>query len=710
MALVGIVLVMMASLFPSGDSLMQVNSALRSRPIRSHVGRLLSTLSADDWKVVPDIWETLQKKHPDAPMVSDPIHGDHTVDLSYGQFNELITKGAGALQKLGIKSGDCVSMFAENSHRWLIADQAVMKAGACNAVRGAQSSVDELRYIYNNSQSKAVFCETPTLLEQLFESNSDNALKSRPPAFIVVLFSRGMTGAELAASANLRDVKVLSFEEFISMGTKDDYQPVVRDPQATATLVYTSGTTAYPKGAMLSHSNLLYQVTANTFGTRSDPMLGDIFLSILPVWHIFERSAEYFCLARGSQMVYSNLRNFKNDLTFWRPHYVIAVPRLFETIHKGVVGKLRAEAAWKRRLISTLTAFVQMFIRAHKTWANLLVRAKKPGVVERLLNAFAAVLLWPVAKLADFVVWSKIRKNMGGRVKVMVSGGSALPPHIDSFFDMVGVRVVAGYGLTETSPTLLNRKSDRNVLGTVGVPPPGTTIKIVDPESRQPVAAGQSGLLLAKGPGVMLGYKADAEATAQAIDTEGYFNTGDLGRVNPATGDVLITGREKDTIVLNNGENVAPQPIEDSIQGMSALVEQCMLLGQDEKYLGALVVLSPAELFRRGLVTESLAYDIEKAQAAAAALGGNASNAVRALLKTEAQKLNNREDVKEALRQDLDPVFAKLRPWERVQAFKILFEPFTIANGQLTLTQKIKRSVVAKLYAAEIVELYQKKK
>ena len=343
------------------------------------------------------------------------------------------------------------------------------------------------------------------------------------------------------------------------------------------------------------------------------------------------------------------------------------MPRIFESIHKGVVSKLRQQSATTRRLISVLTAFCQMFIRAKNTWANLLVRARKPGALERLASAVAALLLWPVARLADFLVWREVRRGVGGRMKIMVSGGSALPAHIDSFFDMVGVKVVAGYGLTETSPTLLSRHGERNVLGTVGVPPPGTTIKIVDPETRQPVTVGQSGLLLAKGPGVMLGYMDDPAATAAAVDTEGYFNTGDLGRVNPATGDVLITGREKDTVVLSNGENVAPTPIEDAIVGCSPLVDGCMLVGQDQKFLGGLVVLSWQELLRRGLISESLLLDLDRAAVALASNNEVASQAARTFLRAEADKLTARDDVKDALRRDLEPVFAKLRPWERVQ-------------------------------------------
>jgi long-chain acyl-CoA synthetase len=166
----------------------------------------------------------------------------------------------------------------------------------------------------------------------------------------------------------------------------------------------------------------MYQIKANTFSKgndgKFDPRVSDVFLSILPPWHIFERASEYFCLARGSQMVYSNLKNFKSDLTLWKPHFLIAVPRLFETIHKSVVSNLRQQSqasALKRRLISTLTACTQLYLRFYKTWANLLIRAKKPSAIERVASLLGAILMWPIFKISDIILWSKIRQNLGGR-------------------------------------------------------------------------------------------------------------------------------------------------------------------------------------------------------------------------------------------------------------------------------------------------------
>ena len=314
---------------------------------------------------------------------------------------------------------------------------------------------------------------------------------------------------------------------------------------------------------------------------------------------------------------------------------------------------LKEQPATKKKLINFFIAISKFHINSVRTFKNLLIRDSKPNPIHRLFSLLLAIFSWPLYKAADKIVWSKIRENLGGRVKIMVSGGSSIPTHIESFYDMIGLNIINGYGLTETSPVISNRVAKHNVMGTVGLPPPGTTLKVVDVETRQPLPVGKPGVLLAKGPGVMSGYNQNPTATQEAIDSDGFFNTGDLARVNPATGDFIITGRAKDTIVLSNGENIEPQSIEEAILATSPVVDQVMLVGQDEKYLSALLVLNVPELVSRGLIDSNKGSQLTSMISAvnSGGSGGSVSE-----LRQQAAELGEIPAVKEFIMNDLNKV------------------------------------------------------
>eukprot|EP00904_Undaria_pinnatifida_P007397 jgi/Undpi1/3788/HiC_scaffold_16.g07157.m1 len=514
-----------------------------------------------------------------------------------------------------------------------------MRAGGCNAVRGATAPAPEL------SESVGAVVETPKLLEALMEKDgeglkgADGAL----PRFLMVLFPKGKSGAELQESLGIPEsIKVVTFAECLE--NRGVFDAPSLDRSMKATLVYTSGTTGKPKGAVLTHANLLHQVAENSFdrseGNPMNPWVGDVFVSILPCWHIFERTAEYFTLTRGVTMVYSNVRNFKSDLKKFKPHFLIVVPRLLETIWKVRVGM---------------------------------------GVGLEVGAASGAVMLLttPLRVAADKLVWGKIREGVGGRIKVVVSGGSSLPTFLEDFFEMAGVRVLVGYGLTETSPVIANRVAMENTRGTTGKPVPGSEVKIADQESGKKMAVGQAGKILIRGPQVMLGYQNNAEATAAVIDKEGFFDTGDLGRFNPITGDLIVTGRAKDTIILSNGENVEPQPLEDAISGGCSLIDQVMLFGQDERFLGAVVCLNPLSLGTAGIISKARFIPYPSP---VPCLWGQ-----------------------QAFLRGRDAYFS-------VGAVIMKLEPFTTSNGLITQTLKTKRNVVAEEFGKEIDALYAAKR
>lgn len=670
-------------------------------------------ISDQKWEVIPDIWDTMVRVTPKDTMLVDPIH-DGNVVLSYEEVSQLVKKGAAALQSLGLGIGDCVSIFSENSHRWFIAEQSIMKAGGCNAVRGAAAPIEELQYIYNNSRSVGAVVQDMALLKQLYDSDDFKSNVTNTPRFMVVLYPpKDMSGAEIQqACAVPSETVVLTYEELLAMTSIDLYSPVPRDTDSPATLVYTSGTTSRPKGVVLSHRNLLHQVTANSFSpTRKgdkDPVVGDVFLSILPCWHIFERTAEYFCLSRGCKLVYSNLRSFRSDLVAWKPHVLITVPRLLENIQKNTMATVKDMPPARRKLFNLFSSLTRQYIQARNTWRNMLIRDKKPSALARLAALVKCAVLWPLFKLGDLLVWKKIRARLGGRLKAVLSGGSALPMPIEAFFDMIGINVIVGYGLSETSPVIACRVCERNVLGTVGKPMKDTVVRIVHPENRTEVAEGEVGVLLAKGPSVMTEYAQDPEATNRAIDSDGFFDTGDLARINRATGDIIITGRAKDTIVLSNGENVEPQPIEDDITAYSPLIDQTMLVGQDERYLGALAVLNAQELVRLGMLDEATGRKVSEVLGPLPVSQGLAGDA-EALRDIE-RTLNSNSALRETVLSQIGKVCERRRPWERVASVRLLLEPFTVQNGMMTQTLKVKRQVVSAVYRDVIEKLFAKNK
>ncbi len=372
-------------------------------------------------------------------------------------------------------------------------------------------------------------------------------------------------------------LKVLNFAQLIEIGKNHNFVPVKQNRDALATLIYTSGTTGKPKGVMLSYKNLMHQVS--TFGTVLQPNAGDIVLSILPSWHSYERTVEYYLLSQGCTQVYTNLRSVKGDLRQFKPNYMVGVPRLWESIYEGVQKQFREQPAKKQRLINFLLGISDKYIKARRVAQGLDLNNLHASAIERLAAKIQALALLPLHALGERLVYAKVREATGGHVKQMISGGGALPRHIDNFFEIIGVQILQGYGLTETSPVTHVRRPWRNLIGASGLPLPATEAKIVDPETKAAFANREARLsIVERGPQIMQGYYQNPEATAKAIDAEGWFDSGDLGWLTPQD-DLVLTGRAKDTIVLTNGENIEPQPIEDACL-RSPYIDQIMLVGQ----------------------------------------------------------------------------------------------------------------------------------
>lgn len=612
---------------------------------------------------IPQIWSIVAQRCGEQIALWDP-HAQPEVTITYNQLQSAIEQFAAGLQALEIKPGDRISLFADNSPRWFIADQGMMTAGAVNVVRSAKADRDELLFMIDNSGTTALAVEDLATLEKLRSGLGDLPIRH------VILLSD-------EEPANLKPLNVLNFSQLMDLGKNYPLQRISQDRQTLATLIYTSGTTGKPKGVMLAHGNLIHQV--NTIGVAVQPQKGDRLLSILPSWHAYERTGEYFFLSQGCTQIYTSIRHVKNDLKTFKPRNLIGVPRLWESIYEGIQKQFREQPPNKQKLVNNLLGISQRYIKARRLVRDLDMNNLNCGLFQRLVAAMQMTALLPLHLLADRLVYKKVRAATGGKLQV-VSGGGSLAMYLEDFFEIIGLEIIVGYGLTETAPILTARRYWENLRGSSGKPFPGTEIKIVDPETRQSLPTGKRGLVLARGPQIMQGYYQNEQATAKAIDSEGWFDTGDLGWLT-LKNDLVLTGRAKDTIVLSNGENIEPQPIEDACV-RSPYIDQIMLVGQDRRSLGALIVPNPDALKQWAKQTnreDLLVTD-----------GGDEPG-----IDIESKP------VEDLLRQELNRE-VKNRPGYRsddlIGPFRQILEPFSMENGMMTQTLKIKRPVVSERY------------
>jgi long-chain acyl-CoA synthetase len=615
---------------------------------------------------LPEVWSIAASKFANTTAVCD-THRDPEVRMTYGQLHQQMQRFAAGLQSLGIlptteEYPTRVALFSDNQPRWLVADQGIMLAGAANVVRSAQADIQELLFILQNSGAVALVVEDLALLKKLRSGLDDFALR------FIILLSDETPPTE-------SDLTIYNFSQILALAPN---QPLVdhgftRD--RLATLMYTSGTSGMPKGVMLTHGNLIHQVnSASCVLLLSE---GDRVMSILPIWHTYERTFEYFIFSRGCTQFYTNIRYVKQDLKAHKPQYMVGVPRLWESIYEGIQKQFRDQPTDKQKLVQRFLTASQTYINSKRTLQNLHVENLNPGAIDKLIAAIKLPFFWAFHQIGDKLVYSKIRAGIGD-IQYVVSGGGSIADHLEDFFEIIGVEVLGGYGLTETSPITHVRRPWRNLRGADGEPLMYTETKIVDMDSRQSVPTGQKGVVLLRGPQIMKGYFNNPEATRKAIDPEGWFDSGDLGYVTK-WGDLVLTGRAKDTIVLSNGENIEPLPIENACL-RSPYIDQIMLIGQDQKSIGALIVPNLDALQQ---------WSDQKGYSGPVDL---ASQPVQDLFKAELlQRVKDR---------------VGYRPDDRITAFRLLSEPFTVENGLLTQTLKVRRNVVTEQYAAIINEIF----
>jgi long-chain acyl-CoA synthetase len=615
----------------------------------------------DTARTVPAYFERARQQFPDKPIQEDP-QGRVTM-------TEMLDRAAAAaegLRSIGVKPGDRVGLLADNSRDWIVADLAIQLARAASVPRGTDTPVEEIAYLFKHGEVEVVFAHDAKQAEALEAIRGEVSTlgeivcidpKDAPGKTLDDLVEQGKDGPGFSALA--AEVQ----------------------PDDVATIIYTSGTTGRPKGVVLNQANFGHQVSV------LPPMFSiteeEVFLSILPPWHSFERTVEYAALASGSRLAYTDRRRFKEDLRRYRPTFMASVPRLWETVHQGVMKALSKGSVIKRGMFKGAYGLSSAYLWGRDRSRGHVMRVKRPrgigllgeGVMRTLAFTTRAVI-WPLHALGQKVVFSKIRAATGGRMRGAVSGGGLLPMHIDRFFTIVGVPILVGYGLTETSPVVAARREHRNVLGTIGVAIPDVEVEVRDAETGAKLPSGEVGLIFTRGPHIMQGYHSDPDLTKEVIDENGWFDTGDLGFLTD-DGDICFRGRAKETIVLAGGENVEPTHVESALLS-SPFIEQAFVVGQDRKTLAALLLPDP-ETVGAELDLDPVPFRAELAE------------------NPDVIKLMHREAV---------ATTSGLAPYERVARMAILPAALDVADGTLTQTLKLKRHVIVERYGDLIERAY----
>ncbi len=594
--------------------------------------------------------------------------------VSFGKLFEDVLLLARALRKRGVSRGDKVMLLSDNRYAWIVSDLAMMSFGAVNVPRGSDTPTQELEFIIDHSESTYLIVETPKLLEL----HGDYVKKCRKLKGIFVmaapemhtLFSNTYSYQDLLAGREYTEKDVTKFIE----------EGYLTEPDDLLTLIYTSGTTGMPKGVQLSHKNIMHNVKCvpNVIHLRED----DRWLSILPSWHIFERTAEYVAMVRGTTLVYSSVKTFSQDLDRYKPTLVATVPRVWESLYSKVQAGVRKKGDAAYKIFSTLVWASAVYRRNKRKFLDRMPVFDKVSSVEAFWIKSVAlckmVLIYPLYKLADKKL-DAVRQRFGGNLRLAISGGGSLARYLEEWIDAVGIRIVNAYGMTECSPAIAGRGLDCRVYGTVGPEVYNTKVRVVD-EAGEEVVQGQEGLIEVLGEQVTTGYYKNDEENAKSFTEDGYFKTGDLGRVT-VSGELVVTGRAKDIIVLSSGENIDPTKIESAIS-VFPFVQDAVLVGQDKKGLGALLVADKEELVK--YVNSKVAGLRESSEG---------------LLENTKVLDQIRKDMNEKLRPKQG-----FKPHEKLQNIKFLDREFTLGE-ELTNTLKKKRHVIEKKYRKIINDL-----
>jgi long-chain acyl-CoA synthetase len=578
----------------------------------------LATLAADNAEKFPD------------RAVYAVRSGDGWRDVTAAQFNDQVRAAARGLVARGVQAGNPVALLSPTRYEWTVLDFALWSVGAFAVPIYDSSSAEQIEWILRDSRAVAVITDSEASAARVRE-----AVAEPPPLWVM-------------------DSDLLTELSADGVGVTDDLlaeRAASARPEDPATIVYTSGTTGRPKGCVITHSNLLFVV--RTLVATTGPVVrqpGAKTVLFLPLAHVLGRGAQVYCALGGMQVAHCpNPKLLVGDMTTVRPTFLVGVPRIFEKIFNASQQKAHAASTTKGRI----------FERAAKVAIDY-GRATRNGGASPWLQVQHA--------LFDRLVYSKIRTAMGGNLRYAITGGASLGERLGYFFAGMGVTVMEGYGLTETTASGTFNRAENPRIGSVGQPMPGTAVRIAD-----------DGEISLRGPHVMAGYHNNPDATGEAITEDGWFQTGDLGDIDK-DGFLHITGRKKEIIVTAGGKNVAPAVLEDRMQAHN-LIGPTMVVGDGEPFIAAIITLDPDAL------------------SAWAKSRGKASTTVSGL--------RDDADLRAEIQAAVDDANAAVSRAESIRTWRLLDADFTEESGHLTPTQKLKRNVVAKDYREDISAIYE---
>lgn len=622
------------------------------------------------------VFDKTVNDNPDAIVQLGKNRAGSFIPRTYATLQRESRALALALRHLGVQRGDIVGIISDNRSEWFVTDLAILSLGAADTPRGRDAMPYEVEYILGVTRCRMAFAENKDQLNKIL------ALKPSLPDLERIVLIEG----ERPESA---EVEVILYQDLLDEGlalldaeggkAEIEREIALGDEEDTATIIFTSGTTGLPKGVMLSHRNIIYQLHA--VDKIIDFKKGWTALSVLPIWHAFERIIQYVVIHKCCRIAYSKPigKVMLTDFQRVNPEVLCSVPRIWETVKAGVYQNLRNKKPIERKVFSFFVAIAKRKLHYENVAYDLYPRFGKPNK----LRMKAALILYAffnlLYKIGDKVAFSQIKEKLGSSFVTGISGGGSMSRDVEEFFSAIGIKLLDGYGLTETAPVIGLQRYPRSIQGYMQ-PFEGTEIKIIDTETGEPLGIGQKGELLVRGPQVMKGYFNDPERTARAIDSDGFFHTGDLAIVE-ARGDFAIVGRVKDTIVLSGGENIEPVPIENALKS-SEYIENVVVVGQDRRYLGALIVIDTKNVER--FLKDSQVPYINKAEL-------TELDEVKHLIDGEVQRLVSRS--------------AGFKPYEQVPRFALLSKPFQVGR-ELSAKQEVKRAEIQKLYKDEIESIF----